>query len=124
MGRMLIGELAERTGVSRRSLRHYEDHALIAVGRTANGYRDYAESAVGRVLQIRDLLEAGLPVRLIKQILPCLESPRSPVRFSGVTPETIALLESERVRMTQRAESLTRNLDAITAYLDELRHAR
>jgi DNA-binding transcriptional MerR regulator len=118
-----MGELAARTGVSRRSRRYYEDQALIAVGRTPNGYRDYAEPVVGRVRQIRDLLEAGLPIRVVKQLLPCLESPRSPVRFAGVTPETVALLEGERDRMTERVDSLTRNRDALTAYLDELRQA-
>lgn len=121
---MRIGELTARTGVSRRSLRYYEDQALIAVGRAPNGYRDYGESVVGRVHQIRDLLEAGLPTRVIKQILPCLESPRTPVRFSGVTAETVALLKHEQDRMTERIDCLTRNRDAIGAYLDELSRAR
>jgi len=38
---MLVGELAARTGVSARALRHYDAHALLPVERTANGYRDF-----------------------------------------------------------------------------------
>ncbi|MFD8964299.1 MerR family transcriptional regulator [Streptomyces sp. NPDC059568] len=119
---MRIGELAERTGTSRRLLRYYEEQRLIAPGRSPNGYREYDESLVGRVLQIRGLLAAGLPTRVIQQILPCLEAPRN-IHFSGVTPETIAILERERDRMSERIQCLTRNRDAIADYLDALRGA-
>jgi DNA-binding transcriptional MerR regulator len=37
--RMLIGELAERAGVSARALRHYEDRELLVPDRDVNGYR-------------------------------------------------------------------------------------
>ena len=60
---MRIGELSERTGTPRRLLRYYEEQGLLVPDRTPNGYRDYAERTVDRVLQIRGLLEAGLPTR-------------------------------------------------------------
>jgi DNA-binding transcriptional MerR regulator len=87
--------------------------------REANGYRDYDDALVDRVLQIRGLLDAGLPTRVIRQILPCLTGPRSLV-FDDVSPETLATLEQERDRMTQRIECLERNRDAIEAYLGEI----
>ena len=62
---MKIGELAERTGVSRRLLRYYEEQGLITPSRALNGYREYAESHVDVVLQITGLLDAGLPTRII-----------------------------------------------------------
>lgn len=68
---MLIGELSRRTGVSERLLRYYERAELIRSDRRANGYRDYAEETVETVRRIRALLAAGLPTRLIRQILPC-----------------------------------------------------
>jgi len=43
---MRIGELARFTGVSARSLRHYEDAGLINPDRLDSGYRDYDESQV------------------------------------------------------------------------------
>ncbi len=70
-----------------------------------------------RVLQIRGLLDAGLPTRIIKQILPCLDKPRV-IYFPDATPEMIAILELERDRMTDRIRCLTRNRDAVTEYLD------
>ncbi|MFC9916583.1 MerR family transcriptional regulator [Streptomyces sp. NPDC059862] len=121
---MRIGELSERTGVSRRLLRYYEEQGLIVSERCANGYRNYDERFVDRVLQIRGLLDAGLPTRIIKQILPCLDKPRR-IIFSEATPEMIAMLEAELDRMNQRVECLTRNRDAIAEYLEEVRtHAR
>ncbi|WP_030677964.1 MerR family transcriptional regulator [Streptomyces sp. NRRL B-1347] len=120
---MRIGELSERTGTSRRLLRYYEEQGLIVADRTPNGYRDYDPFYVDRVLQIRGLLEAGLPTRIIKQILPCLNKPRT-IHFPDATPEMLATLEHERDRMTERVECLTRNRDAIADYLAAVRETR
>ena len=121
---MRIGRLSELTGVSRRLLRYYEEQGLIVSQRCANGYRDYDEQRVDRVLQVRGLLDAGLPTRMIKQILPCLDKPRNIV-FSDATPEMLATLEAELDRMSRRIECLARNRDAIADYLGEVRaHAR
>ncbi|MFF0501100.1 MerR family transcriptional regulator [Nocardia aobensis] len=117
---MRIGELAERTDTSRRLLRYYEEQGLIRVRRCANGYRDYDERLVDQILHIRGLLDAGLPTRIIKQILPCLDDPRD-IHFADATPEIIATLEHQRDRLTQRIDLLTRNRDAMTAYIGELR---
>lgn len=85
--------------------------------RAANGYREYDERFVDRVAQIRGLLVAGLPARIIKQILPCPDKPRT-IHFPDATPEMIAALEEQRDRMSERVECLTRNRDAVAEYLD------
>jgi|SRR5689334_4470035 len=120
---MRIGTLAERTGTSRRLLRYYEEQGLIGSQRSANGYRDYAESCVDKVIQIRGLLDAGLPTRVIREVLPCMDTPRA-IRISAPTEETIALLEGERDRMAERIRFLERNRDAISAYLVAVRTAQ
>ncbi|MFJ5137895.1 MerR family transcriptional regulator [Streptomyces sp. NPDC088707] len=117
---MRIGELSERTGTPRRLLRYYEEQGLIVADRLPNGYRVYDESNLDRVLQIRGLLDAGLPTRIIKQILPCLNKPRI-IHFPDATPEMLATLEEERDRMTERIRCLTRNRDAVAEYLDAVR---
>ncbi|MGW4123950.1 MerR family transcriptional regulator [Nocardia sp. NPDC004711] len=114
---MRIGELARRTGTSTRLLRYYEEKALIVARRSPNGYRDYDDAFVDRVMQIRGLLDAGLPTRIIKQILPCLNKPRV-IHFTDATPQMIATLEHELNRMTERIEVLTHNRDAIAEYLE------
>jgi DNA-binding transcriptional MerR regulator len=114
---MKIGELAERTGVSPRLLRYYEEQRLIAPIRAVNGYREYQESHVDIVLQIKGLLDAGLPTRIIRQLLPCLDKPQT-IYVPNVTPEMIATLECEQTRLSERIDCLTRNRDAIANYLD------
>lgn len=118
---MLIGELARRAGASPRQVRFYEAAGLIASARLPNNYRDYDEVALARVRQIRELLDSGLSTELVRAILPCLASPRDPVVFEGVTAETVARLEQERQRLTDRIDVLTRNRDAVAAYLEQLR---
>jgi len=117
---MRIGELAQRTGVPARLLRYYEEQGLLTPMRAANGYRDYGEALVDRVSQIRGLLDAGLPTRIIKQILPCLDGSRE-IMFGDPTPEMIATLERERDAIDARVRCLSRNSAAITGYLDALR---
>jgi DNA-binding transcriptional MerR regulator len=115
-----IGELARLTETSPRLLRYYEERGLVIPERLANGYRDYGDYLVDRVLQVRGLLDAGLPTRLIKQILPCLGTPRQIV-VEDAEPALIEILEAERERMTQRIECLVRNRDAIESYLEAVR---
>ncbi|MGW4443975.1 MerR family transcriptional regulator [Streptomyces sp. NPDC004682] len=68
---MLIGELAQRTGTGERLLRHYERAGLLHPDRLPNGYRSYGPEAPADVHRIRALLAAGLPTRIIRQVLPC-----------------------------------------------------
>jgi len=117
-----IGELATRTGVPTRLLRYYEEQGLLTPDRAANGYRDYADELVDRVGQIRGLLDAGLPTKIIKQVLPCLANPCT-IRVAAAPAELIATLERERDQMDARISCLARNRDAISAYLDAARRA-
>ncbi|WP_433206501.1 GNAT family N-acetyltransferase [Dactylosporangium sp. CS-047395] len=116
---MRIGELAQRTGTPARLLRYYEEQGLLAPERRANGYREYGEHLVDRVQQIRGLLDAGLPTRLIKNVLPCLDNPCT-ITISDALPEVVALLRQERDRMDARIACLSRNRDAIDAYLSKV----
>lgn len=117
---MRIGELSKRTGVSPRLLRYYEEQGLIGAKRSPNGYRDYDERYVDRVHQVRGLLDSGLSTRIIKQLLPCLDRPDA-IYVSDATPETIEVLERERERMDERIRCMSRNREAITAYLARVR---
>lgn len=119
---MRIGELAERTRVPARLLRYYEEQGLIAPRRLDNGYRDYDEYLVGRVLKIRGLLDAGIPTRIIGDMLPCLHQSQDIV-VENPDPELRELLERERDRMTEKIEFLAHNRDAISRYIDALGRA-
>lgn len=73
---MLIGELSERTGFSRDTIRYYEKIALLPGdrrGRRHNNYRDYGESAVLRLQRIQELKERGFTLSEIRDLLAHVE---------------------------------------------------
>jgi DNA-binding transcriptional MerR regulator len=58
---VLIGEVAARTGVSARMLRHYDRVGLVSPsGRTASGYRHYEQEDLTRLLHVEGLRALGL----------------------------------------------------------------
>lgn len=60
-GLLRIGELSERTGVSVRTIRYYEERGLIEpAGRTEAGYRLYDERGLGALVLLRRLRMLGL----------------------------------------------------------------
>lgn len=73
-----------------------------------------------RVHKIRGLLDSGIPTRIIRDILPCLEKPGA-IHMRIVAPEMLANLERERAKVEERMESLADNLDAIDDYLAKAR---
>ncbi len=60
---MRIGELAERTGVSVRSLRYYEEQGLLDSERSSGGHRHYTEHEIDRVEYLQRLYAPGCPAR-------------------------------------------------------------
>jgi DNA-binding transcriptional MerR regulator len=118
---VLIGELSRRTGVSARLLRYYEEQELLHSERDPNGYRSYAEDAPERVAKIREFLEAGLPTKAIRELMPCSSSDgikhceRSRTVLSGGLDrldEQIAELARKRSLLAGQVESaLSRPFD-------------
>lgn len=69
---MRIGELSRRTGMSVRGLRYYEEQGLLRPQRRSSGYREFTEADVESVRRIRILIAAGVPTRVIAEVLPCM----------------------------------------------------
>ncbi|GAA1638571.1 MerR family transcriptional regulator [Nonomuraea maheshkhaliensis] len=117
---MKISEASSVSGASARSLRHYEDEGLIVPGRCSNGFRDYCQSTIDRVLTIRSLLESGLPVRLIREVLPRLTD--EPDVATDVVPATFLYeVQSYRDRLAARIAVLSDQQAALDTYLREAR---
>ncbi|MEV0470019.1 MerR family transcriptional regulator [Streptomyces prunicolor] len=112
---VLIGELAERTGTNERLLRHYERAGLIRPERLPNGYRTYADSDTAAVLRIRALLAAGLPTRVIRQVLPCTTDEAAVQPCPGVLDALRAQLSALDRRATELAAAREVLSDTIAA---------
>ena len=69
--RLQIGEVADRTGVTQRTLRFYEERGLLKPPtRMDGGFRLYSEDDVGRVEQIKRLQSLlGLTLAEIKEMV-------------------------------------------------------
>ena len=118
---MKIGELSHKTDVSARMLRYYEEQGLITVGRRENGFREYDDYLVDRVLKIRGLLDSGIPTRIIADILPCLD--RGQLLVVNADPRLRAVLIEQRDKMDERIAILTHNRDALSRYIDAMEKA-
>ncbi len=98
---MLIGEVARRSGVSARMLRHYESLGLVRPsGRTGSGYREYSGEDIRRIFHIESLRSLGLPLREIGR---ALDDP-------GFAPSVLVddLIRQTRERIAAETELLTR----------------
>lgn len=67
---MLIGEVARRSGVSARMLRHYDSLGLVRpTGRSGTGYREYSDDDIRRIFHIESLRSLGLSLREVGRAL-------------------------------------------------------
>lgn len=65
-----VGELARRTGLTVRTLHHYDAIGLLTpTGRSESGYRLYGDADVARLHGIQALQHLGLPLAEIGQLL-------------------------------------------------------
>ncbi|OLT47713.1 MerR family transcriptional regulator [Saccharomonospora sp. CUA-673] len=96
---MRIGEVAQRAGVSVRSLRYYEEQGLVWSERNGGGQRRYTEDVVDRVRMIQQLFAAGLPSRVVRMLLSCVD-------VGTAEPGLLGQLEVERSRISERITDL------------------
>ena len=67
---MRIGELADRVGLTSKTIRYYESIGLMSEpDRHSNGYRDYDADAVHQLRFIRDSQAAGLTLAEVGEIV-------------------------------------------------------
>ena len=69
-GLMQIGELAEQTGLSLRTIRHYDDEGLLTPSaRSAGGFRLYSRDDLERLLVIRRMKPLGFSIDEMRDLL-------------------------------------------------------
>jgi DNA-binding transcriptional MerR regulator len=112
---VLIGELAQRTGVSQRSLRYYEQQGLLSADRDVHGYRRYPPDSVRTVARIRALLAAGLSTEVIRDVLPCVVD-GDPLEMD-LCPDLVRTIRRELAQMDARIEELRCSRSTLAGYL-------
>ncbi len=110
-----VGEVAERTGLSVRTLHHYDEIGLLPPGdRSASGHRLYGLTELRRLQRIRSLKQLGFS---LEETRGCLDDPRFSLegtlrlqrsRLDGHLERTIALRDRlARLERLVRAGDLT-----------------
>ncbi|MEW9532979.1 MerR family transcriptional regulator [Microbispora sp. NPDC049125] len=111
---MRIGELARRAGVSPRALRYYEQQGLIRARRSPNGYRDYDESDVRIVAEIRALMAVGFTLDDTRPFVDCL---RSGHPSGGSCPESVAVYQRKLAEIDTEIRALLARRSDVAAQL-------
>ncbi|GAA1189238.1 MerR family transcriptional regulator [Nesterenkonia xinjiangensis] len=114
---MHIGELAERTGLSHRTIRHYDDVGLLPATRTEGGFRVYTVTDCERLLAIRSLKPMGYSLEEITHVLEAIDAVTASPEDAAAR-EGLAALQEE---LTARREKLARNLRQADELLESLR---
>ena len=70
---MKVAEAASRSGLPAKTLRYYEEIGLVTPGRSANGYRDYDDAEVNRLLFLRRARQMGFTIADCRQLLSLFE---------------------------------------------------
>lgn len=113
---MRIAEVAARAGVSARSLRYYDQQGLVRPLRDERGWRVYRQRDLDRLQEVRTLLDAGLPVSAIRQLVGCLDADGSGEQ-AQISDQLLAELAIVRDRVDARVQCLARNRDALDHWL-------
>ena len=116
---MHIGELAERTGLSLRTIRHYDDVGLLpATARTDGGFRVYSEDDFERLMVIKQMKPLGFSLEEMAEILRLLSErpgePGSAVRLAEIL-EQAAHQRAKMARNLAQADDFIARLGRLTA---------
>ncbi|MEZ5157293.1 MAG: MerR family transcriptional regulator [Candidatus Nanopelagicales bacterium] len=96
---MLIGEVAEQSGISSRMLRHYDRMGVVSPSqRTSGGYRQYTDDDLRRLFHAEALRSLGLSLREIAAVLD------GPGFLPGAVVEQLA--EQTRAHIAQQQDLL------------------
>jgi DNA-binding transcriptional MerR regulator len=108
---MRIGELAERTGLSLPTLRHYDATGLLSPSaRTTGKFRMYSEADFEKLMVIRRMKPLGYTVDQMRRLLVVVEGLRSPAVGPEARAELLVQLHDYIADAATRREKLRRQL--------------
>lgn len=117
-GMMHIGELAERTALSQRTIRHYDEIGLLRPsGRSEGGFRLYTEDDLGRLLLIRRMKPLGYSLDQMGDLLLAIADTTSEGDNSDSAQRA---LQDFRTDAEERRAKLAKQLEAADEFIDLL----
>lgn len=108
---MLIGELAQATGLSRDTLRFYERQGLITTLRQPNGYRRFPPGTAEWVGTIRLAQGLGFSLAEIAAVLPQFQNNAlDTAQVQALLGERLAALDAHIAQLSRQRQELVQRL--------------
>ena len=122
-GMLRVGRLAELTGLTVRTLHHYDELSLIRPShRTSAGHRLYDDADVERLYRVIALRHLGLPLDRIAGVLDDTSSLESTLRaHDRLLAEQISALQSVRARIGASLSGVRARSTSSSDLLDVIR---
>ncbi|KPC85452.1 MerR family transcriptional regulator [Streptomyces sp. NRRL WC-3753] len=119
---MQIGEVAERTGLSLRTIRHYEEVGLaVPSARSKGGFRLYTEADVGRLMVIRRMKPLDFSLEETRELLDLIDRLKAASEAGEGTERLRERLDSYRQIVEARCETLRARLEMAEDFAASLR---
>jgi DNA-binding transcriptional MerR regulator len=120
---MQIGAVAERTGLSLRTIRYYEEVGLaVPTARSQGGFRLYTEPDISRLNLIKRMKPLGFQLDEIRELLAALDPSPDDAAEPGLSGERLALLRGFRDTAEQRCAELRAQLQTAEEFAAMLRN--
>lgn len=118
-----IGEVAERVGLSLRTVRHYDEVGLvIPSGRTTGGFRLYTDDDVERLALVTRMKPLGFTLGEMCDLLSLRDQLAGSVPAAPEYQSLLGRLQEYATAAAERCESLRTQLAHADAFADTLRH--
>ncbi|TFD58881.1 MerR family transcriptional regulator [Cryobacterium suzukii] len=118
---MHIGELAEKTGLSLRTIRHYDEVGLLkASARTEGGFRLYTQEDHSRLMLIRRMKPLGFSLDEMMALLKVIDTMQGGVAGAN-TAGVRAELDAFVAQAMERRQKLQDQLQMADEFLELLR---
>lgn len=119
---MQIGEVAERTGLSLRTIRYYEEVGLIRPSsRTQGGFRLYTEPDVARLNLVKRMKPLGFTLEEARDLLAVLDSLDTKGAGGAERDALVDRLAMYRSAAQQRCAQLRSELETAEAFSADLK---
>ncbi|ROO60747.1 DNA-binding transcriptional MerR regulator [Micromonospora sp. Llam0] len=120
---MQIGEVAERTGLSLRTIRYYEEVGIVVPSaRSQGGFRLYTQADVNRLLVVKRMKPVELTLDQIRELLEILDRLAAAGESLGRTERVTLQTKLREFQATARAREavLETQLCMIREFADDL----
>jgi DNA-binding transcriptional MerR regulator len=117
-----IGEVAERVGLSLRTVRYYEEMGLVSPqARTEGGFRLYTQNEIDRLDLIKQMKPLGFTVHEMCELLDSRDALRNPETDTAALAKARELISSYAQAAAERCDELRAKVagaEALTAQLE------